>query len=458
MSDIERAYKALVGKLAEYNLLFQYADGEQPLIYSTAKLQATFKNLNARFQQNWISVIVDSALDRLAFKGWSSEDTAIVDGLALLFDQCQIAIEADDAHEGALITHEAFIIVWKDDEDGIQVYYNDPRMCHVFYDSDNPKKKEFAAKWYVDQEKKYHMVLYYPEKIEYYVSETVKNGVPKNAAAFKVEEETKVNPFNEIPVFHFRTDRRGKNSDITNVLTLQDAINKLLADMMVAAEFAAYRQRWIITNADTSGLKNGANEIWSIPAGDGVGQQSQVGEFPESNLTNFLNSIDKLANSIAIISRTPKHYFYSTGSNISGEALLAMESPLVAKVERHQKNFGVTWMEIGSFLGKLSGIDVPKDKIKLVWEPAQAVQPLTEAQTIKTNVEATVPLESALRWSGKNEFEIQKIMKEVEKANKDKMTFAKAELERLRLETEQSNEQPDGSGGDQSDGDQPNME
>ena len=46
------------------------------------------------------------------------------------------------------------------------------------------------------------------------------------------------------------------------MIPLQNAINKLVTDLMVAAEYGAFMQRWIISNADTSSLKNAPNEIW----------------------------------------------------------------------------------------------------------------------------------------------------------------------------------------------------
>ena len=446
MEDLKRAYGALAGKLDHYTSLINYYDGTQPLVYSTDRLKEAFNNINASFNQNWVSVVIDSALDRLIFKGWKSDNSVISKKLSAIYSTADLQIESYDVHKTAMITHEAFVIAWRDDTNAIEVYYNDPRMCHMFYETDNPKRKQFAAKWYVDDDMFYHMVLYYPDRIEYYRTVSpVKQGVPRSYRDF-VPEELPVaeNPFGEIPVFHFRTDRRGKTSDVSGIITLQDAVNKLLADMMVSAEFGAFKQRYIITNSDTRSLKNAPNEIWTIPSGDGTSSTS-VGQFQETDLNVFLGAIDKIANSIAIISRTPKHYFFGAGGSISGEALIAMESPMVSKVERHQTNFGMVWIDLAHFLLRLEGSTVEKQDIDVVWEPAQSVQPLTEAQTIKTNVEAGVPLESALRWSGKNDFEIMLIMEELADQKAGETDLAKAVLDRVKVASEQSTERVDGS-------------
>ena len=274
-----------------------------------------------------------------------------------------------------MVTSEAFIIAWKDDTE-IEVYYNDPRMCHIFYDTDNPKKKEYAAKWYKDADNVYHMTLYYPDRLEYYETGVTRQ-MPNSSNAFKPSDpDTADNPYGVIPVFHYVLSRRTRTSELTNIVTLQDAVNKLFADMMVSAEFGAFKQRWVISQADTKSLKNAPNEIWQLPPGDGVGQQTSVGEFTGGGLEPYLNAIDKIANSIAIISRTPKHYFYNTGADVSGEALLAMESPLIAKVEQYQEVFGVAWKELGSFILQMNGSQVSPDDIEAVL----AASPIGAAQ------------------------------------------------------------------------------
>lgn len=439
MSDLDRAYKALSGKSSYYTELFSYSEGNQPLKYSTERLHQAFRNITTTFNQNWISVVLDSALDRLSFKGWSAQDKTTNELFESIYNNNQIALESYDVHKSALITHEGFIIAWQN-EAGLEVYYNDPRMCHVFYKADNPKQKDFACKWYKDESNIYHMTLYYADRLEYYETEPMRNTPTKSGAFRPSEPDVAVNPFGVIPVFHFAINRRSGVSELTNIVTLQDAVNKLLADMMVSAEFGAFKQRYIISDSDTSTLKNAPNEIWQIPPGDGVGQGTSVGEFSETALDNFLNAIDKIANSIAIISRTPKHYFYSGGTNVSGEALMAMEAPLTAKVEQYQKSFSVAWKELGSFLAKLSGVEVAKEDIQLVWEPAQSIQPLTEAQTIKTLIECSIPLETALRWSGRSESEIQEIADVLKKEKAQKATEAQLLLEKLRLQNQQSNE------------------
>ena len=266
---------------------------------------------------------------------------------------------------------------------------------------------------------------------------------PTKATAFRADDPDQAdNPFGMIPVFHFRLNRRKKKSELDNVITLQDAVNKLLADMMVAAEFGAYKQRYVISQSDTSDMKNAPGLVWDIPAGDGIGQDTTVGEFNETNLDMYLNSIDKLVNSIAIITRTPKHYFMSTGANVSGDALIAMESPLVKKVERFQELFGSVWIELAQFILALSGIQVDSDDINITWERPESVQPVSEAQGYSTSVAAGIPLVSVLQRSGWDKTEIDSMLEE----KQQEAARAQSSLAQALLEAERNFNQGENNG------------
>jgi len=180
-------------------------------------------------------------------------------------------------------------------------------------------------------------------------------------------------------------------------LSIQDAINKLLGDMMIAAEFGAFKQRWIITNSDTSKLRNAPNEIWEIPPGGPGEQPTQLGEFSTTDLGNYLDAIDRLSSSLAIITRTPKHYLFAQTGDPSGEALIAMEAPLIRKVEQYQTKFGYTWSELLSYLLLLDGVQVSDLDIRPGWAPAETVQPRTQAEIRQFGVASGLPLETILR-------------------------------------------------------------
>ena len=406
-SDLERAWKALSGKQSAYDKLWAYYQGEQPVVYTNDRLREIFRDLDAVFTENWCAVVVNSVLERLELQQITSQDEGVQAALDALWAENLLDLESDDVHLAALVTGEAFLIAWQEEQGPVEVYYNDPRLCHVFYDPEHPRQKQFAAKWWVDDDEKRRVTLYYPDRLEYYISKQKAENVQSVRGMEPAEEPAAANPFGEVPVFHFRTGRQAA-SELTDVVPLQNGINKLLIDMMVAAEYGAFKQRWIISNAQVDGkLKNAPNEIWDLPAGDGVGQQTQVGQFDATDLSVYMGAIDNLSAAIGIISRTPKHYFYSQGGDPSGEALIALEAPLNKKCTRHIARFTPVWQEVAAFLLKLSsGSEMAATDLVPVFEEPATVQPLTQAQVRQYDVMSGIPLTTSVRREGWTEAEI----------------------------------------------------
>jgi hypothetical protein len=179
--------------------------------------------------------------------------------------------------------------------------------------------------------------------------------------------------------------------------------------MMIAAEFGAFPQRYVISQQPAGALKNAPNELWNIPAGDGQGQPASVGEFSQTDLGVYLTAIDKLATAIGIITRTPKAYFYAQGGDPSGEALIAMEAALNRKAQGYIERFTVVWREVAAFLLALAGSEVDPMAITPIWQPVETVQPLTASIIRQNTVSAGIPLVTALRREGWTEAELEQM-------------------------------------------------
>jgi hypothetical protein len=289
----------------------------------------------------------------------------------------------------------------------VQIYHNDPRLCVMFYQQDNPKIRRFGAKWFKDSGTGFtYVTLYYADRLECY--RTISPKHPDKPGDFApvpdddplglkaVEEHDK----GTIPMFHLRRNRRRTIGELDGkVISGQDMINKLLADMMVAAEFSAFPQRYAVTNADLSNLKAFPGSMWTIPPGADEEQSSSVGQFAATQLNNYMDARTQLAEGIATVTRTPKYYM-TGATQVSGEALMAMETPLVKKVEHYEQIFGATWREIAAFYCKLSGVEILPAVISCQWDVAGTQQPETESTARLNNTRSGMPLPTVLREQG----------------------------------------------------------
>lgn len=442
MSDVKRAFEHFKDVYLKYCAYYDYFDGNQPLRYSTERLKLAFEQIRPKFRQNWCAVVINAVLDRMELYGWSVADETMNAVLADVWAEAGLSLESAEVHESALVCGESFLIGWKDEGQPIEFYFNDPRRAACFYDSDRPKVKTYAAKWW-DSDDGCHLLLYYPDRLERYLAagKTMSELRAQDGAnAFRLEPDgISANPFGVIPVFHFRNSLRAHESDLKNVTEIQDAINKLFCDMMVTAEFSAFPARYVISSAEIDTLQNAPNMIWDLPAGLEGQQNTQVGTLEAANLTNYSGQIEALAQSISSITRTPRHYFEHQGAQISGEALITMEAPLVKKVHQKRELYGDVWQEVGQFALLVNGYVIRKNDVQPQWGQAEADQPLTEAQILTNYRSAGLPLRSALRICGYTDAEIQLVEEEAAAERQAQTDLAALYLETARNESAQEN-------------------
>lgn len=430
MADLKTAFDAIQAKRKGYSTRFDYYYGDQPVNYLHERVQEIFHGFETNFTANWCAVVVDSVLDKLRLVGVTGPthegegEDADADGeppwrapANEIWRTNQLEIEAKLAHQYAAITGEAAIIVTPHEETGEpEIYANDPRLVHVAYDPNRPREIAWAGKFW-EQGGRTFATLYYPDALEYYVAPKPWSDL-QNVSSFVLDEEAggaAKHDWGRVPVFHLCTGARLAYSDLDSVIPLQNAVNKLLADMMVAAEFGAFKQRFIISNGDImTQLKNAPNEIWDIPS-DPEGR-TQVGELSAADVTNYLEPIEHLINEIGGISRTPRHQFlHQAGGAPSGEALAREEAPLNAKAENRIAYFTPVWRDALGFALELAGEPQAAGVIEPQWAPVGALPPSAEAELVRTYTQAGMPLVSALRRAGMSEAVIEEVREEQER-------------------------------------------
>lgn len=435
--DVKLAYETIIDKRALYTTLHNYYAGYHPLVYSTDKLKKIFKSINTYFAENWVGVIVDAVIDRLVLKGFDvSDNNEAKNILDTLWQDYNLSLLAEDVHESATIVSEGFVIAVRiendEGEEELDIYYNDARLCHMFYSVDQPNKKRMAAKMWVSEDGYTRLILYYKDHFEYYRSRTASKsgGYVSGYKSFipDPDGDWEENTFEKIPVFHWAASKTTRKRDLgPSEISMQDAINKLLADMMVSSDFNSFIQRVIISKADPGNLPNEPGINWWIPQGD-TGSGTSVQELGGRPLTGYFEGIDKLATALAITSRTPKHYFFSQGGDPSGEALIAMEAPLNKKVKKRQNRLSVEWQAFAQFLLELEGIDIDRNQIISLWEPAETVQPKTSSEIVQTNVNSGMPLKTALRRQGWTDADMKQLEEDIKQVTGDKNSVTVLQL------------------------------
>lgn len=332
-----------------------YYSGAHPLQFATSKFRETFGSLFSEFADNWCPVVVDSSTERLQVQGFrfGGGDRYKSDQDAWdIWQQNYLDADSGLAHLEAIKTGHAFVIVDKGDPPRITVEH--PSEVCVAHAPGDRRRRMAALKRWTDHDGIRHATVYLPEGTYRFRTE----GVVEQGAEVRWlpdSPEHVPNPFGKIiPVIPMRNNPSmilGGRSDLAVVIDIQNAVNKLVTDMMVASEYAAFRQRWAtgieIPVDPQTGLPNASrflssvSRIWTVED-----QDAKFGDFNTTDLATYVRAIETLIQHLAAQTRTPPHYLTAgLGQWPSGDSLKASETGLVAKVRRKQVDFGETWEE-----------------------------------------------------------------------------------------------------------------
>jgi Phage portal protein, SPP1 Gp6-like len=343
-----------------------YYSGEHKLLFATAKFREAFGLLFSAFSDNWCDLVVDASAERLRVDGFRFGDDEKGDQDAWdLWQRNGLDAESELAHTESIKLGCSYALVGPDDGGEPTIQIEAPTKAIVAVDPANGRQRLAGLRNWTDEWGTEHVVLYLPGEVVWWSRDGDRKSWEEGVGSGK-------NPIGVVPLVPLPNaptlrERQGR-SDIKRVIPLQDAVNKLCADMIVASEYAAFPQRWL-TGVDipvypegdpqagqplpsfTGRFKAGGGVVWAVEE-----MQAAFGSFPVSDLTIYVRAIEMLIQHIAAQTRTPPHYLLGAmGSFPSGESLKATETGLVAKVRRKQLAFGEGWEEAMRLAFMLAG-------------------------------------------------------------------------------------------------------
>jgi len=426
MSDIKLAMDHIIAKREGYNQADAYYQGVNPEIFANQRWFRLFRNEKSDFRFNFSKTVVDSVLNRLEIEQIETTTEEGDNYINKVWEQSDLQLDINEIHKNALVYGDCYAIVWPDAQGNLAIDYNSPLNTTIVYDQENPRIKSFATKMWqltdATNRKVIRINMYYPDRIEKYEGlgdiEFI-NGVPNLSLI-----ETVVNPWNEIPVFHFRTNKPFGRPEHADAFGPQDAINKLISTHMFTVDYQGAPQRYALSNGgnaaemddfsedDTArenigSLQNGPGQLWYL---QGV---SAVGQFPAADPKTFTDPVNEFVSDMAAITSTPVHYFSSTTYLPSGQALRVAEAPLFKKVLNRQLAFGSTWRDLFKFMLRIEGIIA---EVEIDWRSPETIDSLDNWDIAVRKKSVGVPLEQILLELGYDP-EIAKIIADESMAN-----------------------------------------
>lgn len=390
-----------------------YYAGRHPLAFATPKFRAAFGSLFGAFASSWMSIVVDTCEERLNVQGFRFGQSPDADRDAWeVWQRNDLDAGAQLVHREALVTGRAYAIVWADGQGRPRITPESPRQVAVTHAPGDPGMVTAALKRWAEAGTA-HGTLFLPDRV---LRLTARSSGPVVPASSWTTVETIDNPLGRVPVVEF-TNRpsllgRGE-SEIESLIPVQDAVNKLVTDLLVASEFAAFRQRWVTgleipadpeTDEPIEPFEAAVGRLWVAES-----DETTFGEFGASDLSNYVAAAEMFVQHIASQSRTPPHYFFLRGEFPSGESIQSAEAGLVAKVHRKMTHFGDGWERVMRLAFAVAG-DPRADEVhaETIWRDPETRTQSEWADALSKRAALGVPWQQLMEDLGYSPTQIER--------------------------------------------------
>jgi hypothetical protein len=370
---------------ARLRVLEDYFNGRHPMAFATAQWREAFGSLLEQLSDNWCQIVVTSSARRLKVQGFRFGASKDADDDAWAIWQANgMDAQASMIHTEAIKLGEAYWLVEPpmNGRKYPRITCEHPQQMIVAHAPGDRRVRLAALKRWLGDDGYWYATLYLPNRVWKLRSrqKARQTGSGKTEWLDRPGDSGAANPLGVVPVVpvcNAPTMLGGGTSDLEVGIPIQNAIDKLCADMMVASEYAAFRQR-VMTGVESpppdpvtgeaTRINMGVNRLFTVEAPD-----AKVYDLAASDLKNYIGAIEMFTQHFAAQTNTPPHYLLGNMVNISGDALAAAESGLVSKVDDKKDPVG-EGHEDAMRLAFLSMGDTERagaDDAETLWAPSE---------------------------------------------------------------------------------------
>lgn len=341
--------------------LDKYYAGRQPMAYLSPEAQVALGTRFGVMASNLPRLAVTALAERLRVTGFR-----VAGGPAPALWASWLASDLDQtsgtAHREALALGRAYAMTWAGPDGKARTTIESAHQVATLTDPGSRETIAAVKRWEVPtrpgEPGRTLAVLYEPDRIT-----RLSSAHPGASAAAFTVVETLDNPLGQVPVTTLTNGDRLLDagvSEMADLVPLCDALNKCLADMLVASEYYARPRRWAtgleleeVPVLDVNGMPTGdTTTVNPIPDSSRVmineAPEGKFGSLPAADLAAYEAAVRVLTSQIMAVSSLPAHYVGVFASNpTSADSLRASEASLAARAEARQATFGRAWERVG---------------------------------------------------------------------------------------------------------------
>jgi Phage portal protein, SPP1 Gp6-like len=353
---IEMCTQALDKATPEYNKLERYYKGEQPIAYLPDEVRIAVGTRLKPLIINWPRITCNVVDERLEVDRFRLPNSSEFSEATEIWQANEMDEESPLVHLDALLYGRSFVSVWSGAEGMPQIAAESARECWVETDPVTREPRFAIKRWWDPHERQAFLNIYRPEEISKWKAGVGDaaidiSNLPANAW---VRSGGLDNPLGVVPLVPFINRRRilvpTGESELTDVLPLADAINKLGTDLMISSEFHSMPRRWATGVEVVEDDEGNVQETFSMLKGrTWVAEDSaaRIGSLPEADLQGFISAIEAFSIQLMSLGHIPPHYGNAAkGSLASADSIRASEASLVSVVRQKMRAFGGAWEDV----------------------------------------------------------------------------------------------------------------
>lgn len=402
----------------DYEVARNYYNGEHDVAL-TDRLKK-FLPPRLQFRDNFMNVVVDTLAERLKVLGFEIENEVAGEWVWDLWNSNRMDYTQGVIHTETVMLGDSYILCdWDEVRERPRWTHQMAEMIIPHYDEARREIDWVSKKWLqhpnLGDEPETRLNIYFGDRVEKYVA--------RGGVWAKYQDETDESwpvPWLDksgqplgVPFIHFRNRPMGSDfgqSEILNVIPMQDLLNKTLIDLTMILDTLAFPQRYTVN------INHGSSRLDIMPGSvaefhsefDG----GSVGQWNAATVDGPIRSLEALVQHIAGTTRTPQHLFQVIGGAPSGEALKTAEAGLVQKAKQRMVNFGNAWedavvmaLKIQAAFGQGVG-NIDEIRPEVTWDDPETRNEQAHIETLKAKVELGIPKHQIWRELGYSQSEI----------------------------------------------------
>lgn len=375
LGELERRQKV-------YKVYDDYFSGRQGERFVATGYRELFTQAFQNYCENICKVVVQTVEERLDVDGFRFPAAAGDDASATDPDAWRVwqdnALDARSqvAHTESMVNGVVYALVSPFTNDRIgpgkrspRITIEKPSQTLVATDNAGIERLVGLKVWYDAVAKRRYLNLYFPDRIEKFQSGGMAwaNQYGSGFNEYGGWEARQV-PGETWPLRHglgvvplvplVNGPRLGEglwagiegDSDLVDIVPIQDGINFLALNGIVASDKAAFPQKWATGIELPRGEDGKVSAEWKPDIDDILSTRApdaKFGNFEVAELQQYDGMLREKLGLVALISRIPiANFLPQTGQPASGEAREAAEIGLTKKAERKQRHLGEGWEEV----------------------------------------------------------------------------------------------------------------